>query len=293
MMKSAKLGPANRTRRGTEKDVANAYNSVFNSSRRTGKRTSLVVDPPDGKIPPLTAEAEKRQTAIREYLADLLQGSSGGRPGPVSPRKNDPPPAYNVDRMNRADGPEDRSSRERCIGTVMPVFTGQDFWLRLVQSPGQLAMYYEDRAGGGNRVVPVNGSPHLPSRIRQYWGDPRGRWEGATLVVDTTNFTPRTSYRGSRETLHLIERFTRVNATTIDYRITFDDPATWTRPWTVAVELTKHDERHNRIFESACHEGNYGLPGMLANTRAAEKAFAEGKGPNPALQDLASPGSGE
>jgi hypothetical protein len=272
------------------------YNNVYNPVNPRGKRTSLIIDPPDGRLPAYTPEAQKRVTAIREYVEALMQGSSGGPPellGKLSPRKNDPPPFYNTVRTNRADNPEDRSDLERCLGTLFPTFTGRDFIYRIVQSPGQVAIYYQARYGGGSRVIPVNGSAHLPARIRLYWGDPRGRWEGQSLVVDTTNFTSRTDFYGSRENLHIVERLTRTGPKTLEDRITFDDPTTWVRPWTVVLDLTQQDNKENRIFESACNEGNYGLVGMLANTRAAEKAFAAGKGPDPALQDLASAASGE
>ena len=135
--------------------------------------------------------------------------------------------------------------------------------------------------------------PHLPARVRQWWGDSRGRWEGDTLVVDVTNFTRKTNFRGSRENLHLVERFRRLDADTLEYKVNIEDPTTWTRPWTVVQELTKQSDKDNMVFEGGCHEGNYGLLGMLANTRAAEKLFKEGKGPNPDLQDNATGGVAE
>jgi hypothetical protein len=227
---------------------------------------------------------------MREYLEDLLQGSSGGRPGPVSPRKNQPPPEYNLERMNRADGPEDRAGGERCLGGGMPSIGALQ---RIVQSPDSVEIFYDIGQGGGySRVIPITNMPHLPSNIRQYFGDARGHWEGDTLVVDITNFTNRTNFRGSRENKHLIERYTRKDANTLVYQVTVEDPTTWTRPWTAIVEMTKNDEKPNFIFEQTCHEGNYGLLGMLANTRAAEKLFKEGKGKDPALMDLATGGGG-
>jgi hypothetical protein len=293
----ARLGAAGRPRaeRGTEHDVAGAYNGVFNSLRKTGKRTSLIVDPPDGQIPPLTPEAQRRTAEMREYQIALFQGSSGGKGGktvPPSPRRAEPPPMYNTVRLNRADGPEDRAVTERCLAPVLPTYTGQESFYRFVQSPGYLTIYYEARQGGGNRIIPINGGSHLPARIRRYWGDSRGRWDGETLVVDTTNFTGRSDFENSRENLHLIERFRRVSADTLEYRVTMDDPTTWTKSWTVLVSWTKNDDRANRIFESACHEGNYGIVGILANTRAAERLFSEGKGPDPATMDISTPGGG-
>ena len=190
--------------------------------------------------------------------------------------------------MNRADGPEDRSLTERCFGSTLPNLGERDYF-QIVQSPGYVTIYYEHgQGGGGNRIIPVDGSSHLPGDLRLWLGDARGRWEGDTLVVDTTNFTAKTNSRGSRENLHLVERFRRVDASTLDFEITIEDPTTWTQPWTVANTFTRNDDRENRIFESTCHEGNVGLTGVLANTRAADKAFAEGRGPDPATMRLGS-----
>ena len=284
-------------RKEGEDDVAGAYNAVWNVGSvgsgdpipKTGTRTSMVIDPPDGQIPAMTPEAQQREDQRREYLAALLQGTSGRRPGPPSSRRAEPPPFYNLDRMNRTDGPEDRSSIERCLGSMLPRLRG---YFRIVQSPGSVVIYYEGGSGGGTRIIPVDGSEHLPSHMRLWHGDARGRWDGDTLVVDTTNFTHKSSYRGSRETLHIIERFKRVDEATIDYVLTIDDPDSWTSSWTLTFPVTRQDDRANRIFESSCQEGNFGMTGMLANTRAAEKAFAEGRGPDPATMDNAS-GGGE
>jgi hypothetical protein len=194
--------------------------------------------------------------------------------------------------MNRADGPEDRSLAERCIGGGLPNWGGFN---RIVQSPVSVAILYDVGQGQGfQRVIPVNGSPHLASQIRQFWGDSRGRWEGKTLVVDVTNFSPEQDFRGSHENLHLIERWTRLDANTLEYVARIEDPTMWTKPWTVKVELNRQNDQANRIYyEPRCYEGNYGLMGMLANTRAAERKFAEGRGPDPARQDNATPGGGE
>jgi hypothetical protein len=127
--------------------------------------------------------------------------------------------------------------------------------------------------------------------VRQWWGDSRGRWEGNTLVVDVTNFSAKTDFNGSRENLHLVERWTRLDAETIEYVATLDDPTTWTRPWTMAVELSRQSNEANRLYpEPRCHEGNYGMPALLAGARAEERAFAEGRGPDPAT--LCSAGCG-
>jgi lysophospholipase L1-like esterase len=285
-------GRDRRAQRGTEQDVAGAYNAVWENraTRLAGLRTSLIVDPPDGRIPMLTEAAKTRQADMNEYLQALLQGTSGGRPGPISPRRSEPPPAYNLERMNRSDGPEDRSNSERCFGATLPNLGGT---YRIVQSPGQVGIYHDSGQGQGfMRVIPIDGRPALPSRIRLLHGDARGRWEGDTLVVETTNFTHKMEYQGSRENLRLVERFRRVSDTEIDYLVTVEDPTTWTKPWTVAVPWEKLPDKLNQVYESTCHEGNYGLLGMLANTRAAEGLFREGKGPDPARQDNATGGGG-
>jgi hypothetical protein len=287
---ASRPGRDDRSRRGTEKDVAQAYNQFWLAppTSLADRRTSLIVDPPDGKIPPLTPEAQVRMSAMREYLQALLQGTSGGRPGPISPRRNEPPPSYNVARMNRSNGPEDRQTTERCFGATMPNLGAV---YRIVQSPRMVAMYHDSGQGQGFiRTIPVDGSPHLPSRIRLLHGDARGRWEDNTLVIDTTNFTRKMDFGGSRENLHLIERLARASDTRITYRVTVEDPTTWTRPWTFDVPWERQPDALNQVYESTCHEGNYGLLGMLANTRAAERLFLEGKGPNPELQDNATGG---
>ena len=282
--------------RGSEADVTGAYSAVFLTLKHTGRRTSLIVDPPDGKIPPLTPEARKRADADREFRLALLQatatcksqeqGCAGGKYGPPSPRRAEVPPSYLTVAINRADGPEDRSLGERCLLGSLPDF-GTAFggsFRRVVQSPGSLAIFYDVGQGQGfQRMIPITMSPHLPSSVRQWFGDSRGHWEGNTLVVDVTNFTAKTNYQGSRENLHLVERWTRTGPNTLDYVVTMDDPTTWTRPWTVKQELSKQSDQANRIYyEPRCHEGNYGLPGLLAGARVVETAFTEGRGPDPA-----------
>ena len=172
------------------------------------------------------------------------------------------------------------------MGAVLPDFGG---YRRIVQAPGLVSVFYDTGQGQGwQRVIPTDSRPHLPSSIKQRFGDPRGRWEGDTLVVDVTNFSPKFSYQAARENLHLVERFRRVDANTIEYTVTVEDPTTWTKPWTVKQELVRQDEQANRIYyEPRCHEGNYGLPTMLLGTRTEERAFAKGEGPNPATKDTA------
>lgn len=285
-----------RVERGSERDVAGAYNAVFQSIRPTGRRTSLVVDPPNGRTPPLTPEAMKRNDLDREYRLALLQPTqtckskeaacAGGTYGPVSPKRNELPPLYNTGRLNRVNGPEDRAMGERCMGAGLPDFGG---YRRIVQSPGVVSIFYDTGQGQGwERVIHVDGSPHLPSPIRLRFGDSRGRWEGNTLVVDVTNFSAKYNFQAARENLHLVERFTRTDANTVEYAVTIEDPTTWTRPWTVKQEMVKQDGTANRIYyEPRCHEGNYGLPTMMLGTRLEERAFAAGKGPDPATKDTA------
>jgi hypothetical protein len=273
-----------------------------------GRRTSLVVDPPNGKIPPLTPDAQKKRATMREFQLALLQatdlcknkmpGCDGGKYGPPSPRRNEAPPLYVTvgaaggggaggGAINRADGPEDRGLGERCMAAALPDFGGNTgFYLQVVQSPGRVAIFYDTGQGQGwQRVIPITDTPHLPSQVRQWWGDPRGRWDGKTLVVDVTNFSPKSYFQGAQENLHLVERWTRLDANTIEYAVTIEDPSTWTRPWTVKQEYSKQSDEANRIYkEPRCHEGNYGMPALLAGARVQERAFAEGRGPDPAKE---------
>ena len=296
------LGLDRRQSRGSEQDVAGAYNTaIFLSHKPTGRRTSLIVDPPDGRVPPFTPETMKRRQELREFQLALLQptdtcekklaGCEGGKYGPPSPRRAETPPSYLATGVagggiiNRSDNPEDRALGERCMAAVLPDFGGAaGFFPQIVQSPGTVSIFYDTGQGQGwQRVIPVTARPHLPPNIRQWWGDSRGRWEGNTLVVDVTNFTPKTDYQGSRENLHLVERWTRVDANTLEYTVTLDDPTTWTKSWTVRQELSKQDNKANRVYkEPRCHEGNYGMVALLAGARAQERAFAQGRGPNPA-----------
>jgi hypothetical protein len=291
-----------RRKRGTEQDVGGAYNqAIFISHLRLGKRTSLIVDPPNGRMPPFTPEEQKRRAEIVEYTLALLQatdlcknklpGCEGGRYIPSSPRRAEVPPHYLTGNqggpggaggvINRSDGPEDRGHSERCMSAALPDFGG---FRRIVQSPGQVSIFYDVGQGQGwQRVIPVTKAPHLPDSVRQWWGDSRARWEGNTLVVDVTNFSPKSNYNGSHENMHLVERWTRLDADTIEYAATIEDPSVWTRPWSIKQELKRQNERDNRIYtEPRCHEGNYGMTSLLAGARADERAFAQGKGPDPA-----------
>jgi len=205
-------------------------------------RTSLIVDPPDGKMPPLTPEARERAAARREAAKTH---------GP-------------------ADSYENRSLQERCITRGLPevILPGPyNNNLQIVQTPHYVMLLTEMIHDA--RIVPMDGRPHAPSAVRGWMGDSRGHWDGDTLVIDTTNFTDRTNFRGAGANLHLIERITRVDADTIDYRFTVDDPTTWTRPWTAAYPMVRAD---GLIYEFACHEGNYGLRDILSGARWEESA---------------------
>jgi hypothetical protein len=204
------------------------------------KRTSWVIDPPDGRVPPLTPEA-RAQAAAR--AADA--------------------------REHPADGPENRSLQERCLAfnAGPPIALGPyNNYVRIFQMPGSVIVLTEMIHDA--RIIPTDGRPHLPPNVRQWLGDSRGRWEGNTLVVDTTNFTAKTNFRGSGEGLHLVERFTRADANTLRYEFTVDDPATFTKPWTAVLPMTRSDDR---MFEYACHEGNHALPNILGGARYQER----------------------
>jgi hypothetical protein len=295
----------NRRPRGTEQDVSGGYSAaVFTSHLPVGRRTSMIVDPADGRIPPLTAQEQKKRTALREYAFALLQATdvcknkllacTGWKYGPPSSRRAEAPPSYIVEGIiggggggiNRSDGPEDRILSERCLSSSLPDFGG---FRRIVQSKGQVAIFYDVGQGQGwQRVIPITASPHLPANVRLWWGDSRGRWEGNTLVVDVTNFSPKSNFQGAHENLHLVERWTRTDAETLQYTVTIEDATVWTRPWTVTLDLKKQDDKANRLYaEPRCHEGNYGLATMLAGAREDERAFIAGRGPDPATKCLA------
>ena len=248
-----------RAERGSEADVEGAYNNIFSTFLGTGysrtKRTALIKDPPDGRLPPRTPDAEARARAAAEARA--------------ARRRTDLP--YPVDTGRSYDNPEDNRIIERCLGVTLPCTGGLCGFSRIVQGPAWVGIYYEQGHGGGAfRSIPVDGRPHLPPHIRQWLGDSVGRWDGDTLVVDTTNFTDDTDHLGSRENLHLVERFTRLGPDLLRYEITVEDPTVWTRPWTMELAPTRQDDVENLIFEAACHEGNYSMTAMLAGARLEE-----------------------
>jgi hypothetical protein len=299
--RSAMMRRDKRVERGTELDVAGAYNAVFTSQKRTGVRTSLIIDPPNGRIPPMTPEAQKRAAADRDYRLALLQSTdtcknksvacAGGKYDPTpSPRRSEPPPRYNTVRINRHDGPEDGALPDRCLTLGLPEFgaaTGS--FRRIVQTPGGIAIFYDVGQGQGwQRNIIMDGRPHLPASVRQWYGDSRGRWEGDTLVIDVTNFSPKTDYQGARENLHLVERWRRTGPDSLEYIVTIEDPTVWTRPWTAKQDFTRQSDQDNRLYnEPRCIEGNYGHPGLLRGARMEELAYAEGRGPHPATKDNA------
>ncbi len=287
-------------RRATDRDANNGYNgAVFFSTKRTGARTSKIADPANGRIPALTPEAQKAVEADREFRVALVQstdtcknklpGCAGWKYDPAtSPRRAETAPRYVTRAMNRNDGPEDSSLGERCLTGGLPEFGGNTgSFRRIVQTPGGISMFYDVGQGQGwQRNIVMNGSPHLPANIRQWYGDSRGHWEGDTLVVDVTNFTPKTDVFGSRENLHLVERWTRTGPKTLAYEVTIEDPTVWTKPWTVKQEFSRQSDEDNRLYtEPRCIEGNQGLPGLLHGRRVEDLAFAQGRGPDPAATD--------
>jgi hypothetical protein len=215
------------------------YSSVWTVARDWDNRTSLITDPPDGRLPPLTPEAEKRE-AGSSFL---------GRP---------------------ANGPEDRSLSERCITYGMPqMMAGYQSYRQIVQTSTSVVMLTEMIHDA--RVIPLDGSPHIPPNIQSWMGDARGHWEGDTLVVDSTNFRPGAFRPVSTEKLHVVERFTRTGPDTLEWQLTIDDPGAWTKPWTAMIPLRSSKKA---IFEYACHEGNYGLADILAGARREDAAAA-------------------
>ena len=204
--------------------------------------TSLVIDPQDGRLPPMTPEAQKRADAQIEVRRQEQRGNP------------------------RADGPEDRSLGNRCITRTLPRMPGPyNNNYHIVQTPNYVAILAE--MNHDVRIIPLDGRPHLPQGLRQWLGDSRGRWEGDTLVVETINMLEGS--RGASKDTKLVERFTRAAPDRIDYEVTVDDPATWTGSWTAAFPLTHSQDQ---VYEYACHEGNYSMATILAGARRDEMA---------------------
>jgi hypothetical protein len=305
VLRSTMRGRDNRGARGSERDVSGAYNNEFGALKRTGRRTSMIADPPDGRIPAVVPEAQRTVAADRDFRFTLMRatqtcklqlpGCAGGRydPLPAVARRDERPPRYNTARMNRHDDPEDGALADRCLTPGLPEFgagNGGGSFRRVVQTPGGVTIAYDVGQGQGwQRSIVMDGSPHLPAGIRQWFGDSRGHWEGDTLVIDVTNFSPKTDYRGSRENLHLVERWTRTGPATLEYVAIIEDPMVWARPWTVKQEFTRQNEQENRIYyEPRCIEGNIGFPSIMKAARQEDREFAEGRGPDPLTKDNAS-----
>jgi hypothetical protein len=211
--------------------------------REFDNRTSLIVDPPDGRIPPLTPEGQQKREAAAAR------------------------------RRRAPEGPEDLTHVERCLTYGVPRLSGTNTgagplgYYEIVQTGSHVVLFLE--AVHEARVIPLDGRPHLPASIRLWEGDSRGRWDKQTLVIDTTNFSPGSDFLGSSDHLHLVERLTRVAVDRIEYQITIDDPTTWTRPWTAVIRL-KRSNAH--LYEYACHEGNFEIVhDMLSAARGVEK----------------------
>jgi hypothetical protein len=234
--------------KGTDADVARAYNEFWWDRGNVLNRTSLIVDPPDGRLPPLTTAGQKIMDARAE-----------------AKRSRGP-----------ADSWEDRPLQERCLlyHGVPPLPTGYNNNYQILQSPGLVAIVHE--MIHEVRLIPLDGRPHLPPNVRQWMGDSRGHWEGKTLVVETTNFNdnPRLFRFPASASTRVEERFTRIDAGHIDYRFTVDDPAMYTKAWTAILPMTKIE---GPIYEYACHEGNTAMVGILAGARAQEKATEAAK----------------
>ena len=208
------------------------------------RRTSLLIDPPDGKLPPMTPEAQQRRAAEVEHR-----------------------------KAHAFEDPEVFPLGERCVNFGIPrLQAAYNSYVQIVQSPGYVTIMSE--MAHDARIIPLDGRPHLGKHLRTWNGDPRGRWEGDTLVIETTNFSPKSDFMGSHENLRLTERFTRAGPDILNYEFTVDDPTTWTAPWTAMIPLKLKDEL---IYEYACHEGNEAIPNMLRGHRFEERQAAAAK----------------
>jgi hypothetical protein len=229
--------------RGTNADVSRAYNDFWwdRGTKVLGNQTSLVIDPPDGRVPALTPAAQKRQAAQA---------------------------AVRQQRTTDADNPEDRSLWERCISRTLPTLPGPyNNNVQIFQTKDYVVIVNEMIHEA--RLIPLDGRPH--SKVPQWRGDSRGRWDGDTLVIDTVSFSDKANFRGASTNLHLVERYSRPDAGTMLYQVTIEDPTTWTKPWTVSIPMMKSSDD---IYEYACHEGNRGLEGILKGSRLLEKTNA-------------------
>jgi hypothetical protein len=265
-------GSADRRDGGSSSDIERAYNEFWydrGDSLTADKRTSLITDPPDGRIPALTPAAEQQQT-VRPGMGAT---ASTDWPRPVRERVVFGSPAH---------GPEDVGLSERCIlgfGSGPPILpSAYNNNLQIFQTRDYVVVFTELIHDA--RIVPLDGRPHLPQKIRQWLGNSRGYWDGDTLVVETTNFTDKTgSFNtvvqaiGTGETLHLIERFRLVEPGRLLYEFTIDDPTTFTRSFSASIPMKKSE---GPLYEYACHEGNYGMEGLLAGARTVERKSENG-----------------
>ena len=220
------------------------YNGFWLPGRNIDSRTSLIIDPPDGRIPAETPQAQARRAALAERR-----------------------------RLHPADGPESRGLTERCVTFGVPRFqAAYSSVYQIVQSPSHVVFSMETIHDA--RVIALDGRAHLPGTISQWLGDSRGRWDGETLVVETRGFSPKSNFQGSSNGLHLIERFTRVAEDTLQYDATMTDPTTWARPWTARLLFKRTNDP---LLEYACHEGNVGMFGILSGARKQEAEQATGR----------------
>jgi hypothetical protein len=253
---AARVFPRTSRERPLAPGQVGTYNDFWwdgDSRRAPNLRTSIIVDPEDGKVPALTPQAQQRVQAERAYA-----------------------------REHPADGPEDRPLMDRCLlfpmagPPMLPSFYNNAQYgplttnYQIVQTPDTVALLME--VIHDVRIIPLDGRPHVPSTVRQWLGDARGRWDGNTLVVETTNFTDKTKFRGADENLRITERFTRTAPDILLYQFAIDDPSAFTRPWKGEVPMIAS---HGPLFEHACHEGNYALAGILGGARADEKKAAK------------------
>ena len=234
---------ADRRETSSDADLTTGYNDFWwdrGTKVVSTLRTSIIVDPPEGRLPPLTPKAQKKAADRAEFR-----------------------------RLHPADGPENLSLADRCIARPGPPMlpAGYNNNHRIVQAPGYVVIFSEMMHDA--RIIPLDSRPHLPASVHQWFGDSRGRWEGKTLVVETTNFTDKTNFRGSGENMRLTERFTRLDENTLLYQFTVDDPESFVRPWSGEIPMKKAP---GPIYEYACHEGNYSLSNTLSAARAEEEA---------------------
>jgi hypothetical protein len=218
------------------------YDQSWMVDRTWDHRTSLIVDPPDGRVPPLTDAAKAREAAKPQTRVS-----------------------------DRANSWEDRGLSERCITYSIHklIRPGYNSYMQIIQNKDTAVVVMEMIHDA--RIIPLDGRPHVGKGVGQYLGDSRGHWDGDTLVVETTNFSSKADFRGSSDGLKVTERFTRTGPETLEYKVTYEDPTTWTKPWTVVVNM---EGTKDKIYEYACHEGNHSLYGILAGAREQEKRAA-------------------